>query len=71
MGSCFQIETLYLACEWQLWDAERFRKLVKNEEDAQVWVSGEMCMATTALNQCKTANRSNRMGQPGQYVLAL
>lgn len=33
-----QVETLHQACEWQLWDAERFRKLVKNDEDAHIWV---------------------------------
>lgn len=32
-----KVETIHQACEWQLWDAEKFRKLVKNEEDAHVW----------------------------------
>lgn len=32
-----KIETIHTACEWQLVDAERFRKLVKNDEEAHVW----------------------------------
>lgn len=32
-----KVDSLHTTCEWQLWDAERFRKLVKNEEDAHVW----------------------------------
>lgn len=31
------MDTIYTLCEWQLVDAERFRKLVKNDEDAQIW----------------------------------
>ncbi|PWN31645.1 uncharacterized protein FA14DRAFT_162590 [Meira miltonrushii] len=32
-----KVDSIHTLCEWQLWDAEKFRKLVKNEEDAEVW----------------------------------
>lgn len=40
-GFYHQVDTIYTLCEWQLVDAERFRKLVKNDEDAQIWVRRE------------------------------
>lgn len=69
-----QVETLYQACEWQLWDAERFRKLVKNEEEAHVWVSRLavlLFLDNASEKSLAAAYRSNWMGQQGQYVLAV
>lgn len=38
MGLTQKIKALWSLCEWQLVDSERFRKLVKSEEEPEVWV---------------------------------
>lgn len=49
-GFYHQVDTIYTLCEWQLVDAERFRKLVKNDEDAQIWVRRERESARLAVS---------------------
>ncbi|CEH16602.1 Histone acetyltransferase SAGA/ADA, catalytic subunit PCAF/GCN5 and related proteins [Ceraceosorus bombacis] len=37
MGLTQKVKALWSLCEWQLVDSERFRKLVKSEEEPEVW----------------------------------
>jgi hypothetical protein len=60
-----QVLALHSLCEWQLVDAERFRKLVKSEEEPELWVRlavVHMCGALFTLAS-SASTRSAGMGR--------